>query len=653
VRKEAEPERAEWSDAVVAHDWERAYDLLTDADRDGSLSGHELEQLAETARWTRRYEEMVASLERACEAFERDGERIDAGRVAVKLVIEYFQRDEMALAGGSLGRATELLGEEGDSRAAGMILFCRVDLLLQEGDADAAETVAIEMAEMAKRLDDHDLEALAMMARGRARQLAGGFKEGAALLDQAAASALAGDLELWTSGFVICANINACRHRYDIQTASEWSEAAVRWCKRQSIGYFPGLCRLHRGESLTLRGDYEAATVEVEAATEDLRVGMPRYATNGVHELGEIKRRQGDLESAAARFDEAIELGGDAMPGLVLLRLDQDRPGAALALARDRLDGPGDTRLSAGRAQVLPAAIRAAIEAADLDYAREALTELAELATACDTAALRAEHETAAGRLELADGDAASSVPRFREARRLWGKTASPYEGAVARIELARAQFELGQREAAENDAEAALAVFERIGARFEAARARRSIAAFRRGSSRARVTMLFTDIVGSTKLVEALGDGPWESLLAWHDRALRGCLEESGGMEIKHEGDGLFAAFDGPDAALGCACEIQRRLHRHQAEHGYAPSVRIGVHADEVNDRGDDLTGRGVHIAARVMDAAAGGEVLTTSTTLRAASREYTLDNERPLDAKGVAEPLEVVSVDWREGGG
>jgi class 3 adenylate cyclase len=648
VREEAEPESGEWRDAIASHDWEHAYQLLADADSTGALGGNELEQLAETARWTRRYEVMIASLERACEAFERSGDRIDAGRVTVKLVIEYFQRNEMALAGGSLGRATELLGEQGDSGAAGMILFCRIDLLLQEGDAAEAEAIAIEMAEMAKRLGDHDLEALAMMARGRARQLAGGFKEGAALLDQAAASALAGDLELWTSGFVICANINACRHRYDIQTASEWSDAAVRWCKRQSIGYFPGLCRLHRGESLNLRGDYAAAIVEVEAAIEDLRVGMPRYATNGVHELGEIQRRQGDLESAEASFDEAIELGGDAIPGLVLLRLDQGRPGVALALARDRLRGPGDTRLSAGRAQILPAAIRAAIEAGDLDHAREALVELGELATACDTAALRAEHEIAAGRLDLASGDAGAAIPRFSEGRRLWSEIGAPYESAVARIELARARFELGQQQAAENDAGAALTVFERIGAHFEAARARRSIDAFRGGSSRTGVTMLFTDIVGSTRLVEALGDEPWEALLAWHDRALRGCLEESGGREIKHEGDGLFAAFDAPDAALGCACEIQRRLRRHQAEHGYAPSVRVGVHADEVNDRGDDFSGRGVHIAARVMDAAGGGEVLTTATTLRAASRQYAVAVKRPLEAKGVGEPLEVVSIDW-----
>jgi class 3 adenylate cyclase len=652
VRREAEPERSEWGEAIASRDWEAAHRLLADADSTGSLNGHELEQLAETSRWTRRYEEMIASLERACEAFERSGDRTDAGRVAVMLAIEYFQRNELALAGGSLGRATELLGEQGDSRAAGMILFCRIDLLLQEGDAAAAETVAIEMAEMAKRLDDHDLEALAMMGRGRARQLAGGFKEGAALLDQAAAGALAGDLELWTSGYVICANINACRHRYDVQTASEWSDAAVRWCRRQSIGYFPGLCRLHRGESLNLRGDYEAAIVEVAAAIEDLRAGMPRFATNGVHELGEIKRRQGDLEPAEACFDEAIELGGDAIPGLVLLRLDQGRAGVALALARDRLGGPGDTRLSAGRAQVLPAAIRAAIAAGDLDYAREALVELGELATACDTAALRAEHETAAGRLEVASGDAAAAIPRFHEARRLWGEISAPYEGAVARIELARVRFELGQREAAENDAEAALRAFERIGARFEAARARRSIEAFRGGASRSGVTMLFTDIVGSTRLVEALGDEPWEALLAWHDRALRGCLEDSGGREIKHEGDGLFAAFDDPDAALGCACEIQRRLRRHQVEHGYAPSVRIGIHADEVNDRGNDLTGRGVHIAARVMAAADGGEVLTTTTTLRAASRGYAVAIERPLEAKGLAEPLQVASIDWSGAG-
>jgi class 3 adenylate cyclase len=163
---------------------------------------------------------------------------------------------------------------------------------------------------------------------------------------------------------------------------------------------------------------------------------------------------------------------------------------------------------------------------------------------------------------------------------------------------------------------------------------------------------MLFTDIVGSTSLVEALGDEAWEAMLSWHDRELRSCVSESGGTEVKHEGDGLFATFDDADTALQCACEIQRKLRRHQAEQGFAPSLRIGVHAAEVNDRGGDYGGRGVHLAARVMAAADAGEVLVTDETLELASGSFAVSERRRLDAKGIAEPIAVVSVEWRAAG-
>ncbi len=648
VRNEAEPGRNTWREAIAARDWEGAYRLLSEADEGGSLGGSELEELAEAARWTRRYEEMIEGLERAAETYERAGDRLEAGRIAVKLAIEHFQRNELALSGGSLGRAAELIGEEGDSHAAGMILFCRAELLLESAEPEAAEKQATEMADMARRLGDRDLEALALMARGRARQLAGGFKEGAALLDQAAAGALSGGLELWTSGLVICANISACRHRYDVQTASEWSDAAVRWCRRQSIGYFPGLCRLHLGESLDLRGDYEAAIVEIEAAIEDLRTGMPRFAPDGLHELGEVKRRQGELDAAAAIFSEVIQLGGDALPGLILLRLDEGKPEAAFALAKDGLSESRVARISAARTQIIPAAVHAAVEAGELDYAREALAELAELAQACDTTALLAEYETAAGRVDLAGGDPLGATDHLREARRLWNDAGAPYQGAVARSLIAKARLDLGERQTAASEAEAALSVLRQIGARLEADRVAKLLEQLRQAPDRAIVTMLFSDIVGSTKLVEALGDEAWESMLAWHDRALRKCVRDSGGTEIKHEGDGIFAGFEEPDAALTCACEMQRRLRRHQNEHGYAPSVRIGVHADEVNDRGDDLSGRGVHVAARVMAAADAREVLTTTSTLGVVSGEFATHDRRSLVAKGIEDPIEVATVDW-----
>ena len=161
----------------------------------------------------------------------------------------------------------------------------------------------------------------------------------------------------------------------------------------------------------------------------------------------------------------------------------------------------------------------------------------------------------------------------------------------------------------------------------------------------------MFTDIVGSTQLVEMLGDEQWESLLAWHDRALRACFDGAAGEEIKHEGDGFFVAFPDPDSALACACSIQRSLRDHRRDHGFAPRVRIGVHAAEVTDRGGDYVGRGVHATARIAAAAGAGEIIASSDGARAArNRPFAVTDERSLSLKGLAEPVAVATVDWSE---
>lgn len=646
----AEAEQAGWREAIDVRDWERAYELLREADGRNELDATALEQLAETSRWTRRYGEMLEGLERAAEAFEREGSPVEAGRVSVKLSIEYYQRNEIALAGGCLHRAAGLLTEGDDSNASGMLLYCWAFQQREAGEPEAAEKTAIEMIEMAQRLGDSNLEALGLTVRGRARQLAGGFSEGAALLDRAAAGAIAGGLDLWTSGVVLCANISASRHRGDFSSASEWSDAANRWCERNSVGYFPGLCRLHKAETLSLRGQYEEAVAEIEPAIEDLMAAMPRWAADGLQEFGETRRRQGNLEAAAELFARSIELGGDALPGLLLLRLDEGKPAQALALARDRLANPRDTRLAAGRPQILPPAIQAAVEAGQLEYAHELEAELDQLARACNTPALNAAHATAAGRIACAEGDHAEATKQLRAACGLWSEVGARYDCALARVELARVELAAGDRAAAEVEIERATAIFRQIGAEFELERAGASLEEPEQGARRVTTTMLFTDIVGSTELVEALGDEAWEALLAWHDRALRSCLSESGGREVKHEGDGLFAAFDDPDSAIGCACEIQRKLRRHQAEHGFAPSIRIGVHSDEVNDRGGDFGGHGVHLAARVMAGAGAGEVLVTRATLEQTSGSFAARDERELDAKGIADAVPVACLDWAE---
>jgi class 3 adenylate cyclase len=121
--------------------------------------------------------------------------------------------------------------------------------------------------------------------------------------------------------------------------------------------------------------------------------------------------------------------------------------------------------------------------------------------------------------------------------------------------------------------------------------------------------TLLFTDIEDSTALAASLGDRRWRDLLDRHHELVRTELERFGGREVSITGDGFFATFDRPASGVRCATSIVR------AAPALGLQVRAGAHTGEVEVRGPDLGGLGVHIAARVAATASGGEVLVSGT--------------------------------------
>ncbi len=125
----------------------------------------------------------------------------------------------------------------------------------------------------------------------------------------------------------------------------------------------------------------------------------------------------------------------------------------------------------------------------------------------------------------------------------------------------------------------------------------------------RALLTVLFTDIVGSTQRVAELGDARWRELLDTHNRIVREELERHVGREVKTVGDGFLAVFDGPARAIRCARAAI------EAVRAIGIDVRAGVHTGETELLGDDVGGMAVHIGARVGALAGAGEVLVTQT--------------------------------------
>ena len=128
-------------------------------------------------------------------------------------------------------------------------------------------------------------------------------------------------------------------------------------------------------------------------------------------------------------------------------------------------------------------------------------------------------------------------------------------------------------------------------------------------GSERVLATVLFTDIVASTDQAAQLGDERWRVLLDRHDQSVRTQLDRFRGREVKTVGDGFVATFDSPRRAIECAVAIRATLEAANI------AVRAGIHAGEIEIRGDDVAGLAVHIAARVSALGGSGEVLVSST--------------------------------------
>jgi class 3 adenylate cyclase len=125
----------------------------------------------------------------------------------------------------------------------------------------------------------------------------------------------------------------------------------------------------------------------------------------------------------------------------------------------------------------------------------------------------------------------------------------------------------------------------------------------------RVLATVLFTDIVDSTRRAVEMGDRDWHALLDAHDAVVRAQLARYRGREVNTSGDGFLAMFDGPQRAIRCAMSIR------DAVQALGIAVRAGLHTGECEVRGDDIGGIGVHIGARVSALAGPNDVLVSST--------------------------------------
>ncbi len=615
-------------DAAKARRWPEAHESLSALDAELSLEPDDLESLAKSAWWTGHSTASIEARERAYAGYLEGGDRERAAFLALTLRREQAAKLNSSAAKGWLRTAERLLDGVPDSPTHGFLELAHGEL------SNDGPEVAIERfrhaAEIAGRFRSRDLAIWAAMREGMALVADGRLEAGWDLMEEACAAAVGGELGAYTTGAVFCNVISVCCELAEFRRASEWSEAAARWCDRQSIAGFPGICRVRRAEVLRLVGSLSEAETEVSRACVELEEFSPAFAGEAFAELGEVRLRVGDLSGAEDAFRQAHGFGVDPQPGLARLQLARGNPQAAATSIARRLDDATEAPLT--RAKLLPLQAEIAWSRQDAATAEEAAEEMAAIAERFPTGAIQAAAAWTAGIAATAAGDLATSIRTLRRAAKLWREVGAPHEAAMTGLMLAEVYTRDGDTDSARMEAESAQAALEALGAGPDAKRAVRMLSDLTPETNRRRVlrTFLFTDIVGSTSLLDAIGDDAWQDVRRWHDDTLRACFPRHDGDEVDHAGDGFFVSFPDAASAVACAIEIQQRLVAHRREHGFAPSVRIGLHAAEATEDGEGFAGRGVHAAARIGALAGGGEILASHDTVARAGRRDRVDGPR-----------------------
>jgi class 3 adenylate cyclase len=638
-------------EAMRRHAWIESYDLLQKADRSTALAPEHLEVMAEAAWWAARPDECIDALERAYAMYLEAGHPTRAGYVALCLAREYGSKRASSVAAGWFRRAESLFQSQPECKDHGFYFARRSVAAENQGNFHEAIQLAQHALEIGMRFGDRDVQAYGLLYKGMCLVEKGEVAEGMALIDEATVAAVGGELSPYATGIVYCNTISICRDIADYRRAGDWTEAAHRWCGRQAISGFPGICRVHRAEVMAFRGDWPEAEHEAHVASQELvRFNWPGAAGEGFYQIGEIRLKMGDLVGAEEAFRQAHELGRDPQPGLSLLHLSRGKLDEAESGIRVALVDESWNRLA--RARLLPAQVEIGLQAGDVELARAASEELTAIAEAYRSPTLHATAHVARGAVLVKQGSPEEAISVLGQGVRHFLDVEAPYEAARARKWLAEAHRAGGDTEGAILELRTARSVFERLGAAGDLRETDEMLARLAPTAGErtpARTTFMFTDLVKSTNLIEAIGDDSWYDLLRWHDQTLRECFKRHNGEEVDHAGDGFFVVFPDPGAALECAVGMQRLLAEHRRTHGFSPQVRIGIHTAEATRVGRAYRGKAVHEAARLAALAEGGEILATRQSVDGIEDALTLSDPRHVALKGITSPVEVVSIEWR----
>jgi LuxR family maltose regulon positive regulatory protein len=462
----SEPDSVEVGWAALARgDWRLAHETLSRAAAAGA-DPRAWEGLAEAARWLGEVSGTFAARERAYQLYREAGDDRAAARMATWLAYDSLtMRGDLAVAGGWLSRGRRLLERDRDAPEVGWLAYREGELaMLGANDPVRALELGAVAAEVGRRHRVADLEVVALALRGLAQVSRGAVAQGMSCLDEAAVTALAGEVSAFhVAGTIYCHLISACERVRDLSRAAQWCDVTLELAGRWRAEQLFGVCRSHYAGLLIWRGRWEEAENELTAAQRAFAVGAPAMAYESRARLGWLRCRQGRLDEAESLCRQVAwyPLAQLGLVEVALARGDLDQA-ARLADRHLRALPAADQLL---RAPGLELAIRVAVAAGNIDGAEARMAELDVTVSTVETGPLRASRAFCAALLARARGDLPAAQAGFVDAVDLWTRDGAPYETAVARTELGAVLRSYGDRVAAVREWQAAREAFATLGA--------------------------------------------------------------------------------------------------------------------------------------------------------------------------------------------
>jgi DNA-binding NarL/FixJ family response regulator len=458
--EEAEP-LARGREALASADWEAARSAFAAALEVASSPEAE-EGLGRALWWLHDFDGALTHVERAYAGFRSAGKRRRAARAALWLAREHAAGfGNHAASSGWHARAEGLLADGGDAPELGWLAIARAEraVVPEEIRRHAADAL-----ERARRLEDPEIEAAALVRVGYADVAAGEVEAGMAKVDEAMAAATGGEVNgLETVGDVLCIGIAACELAADWQRIEQWGQVVERWLERHEHVAVLGFCYACCAEMFVASGQWEMAEgLLAEGLGQMQRANLRARCVHPAAKLAELRLLQGRLEEA-----EQLLVGFEELPesthALAMLHLARGDVAMAAAVLHRRLNSVGQDNVLAAPFLALLVDVRLA--QGDVGGGGDTAGRLEEIAHRSSLPRIAAMARLARGRVAAAAGDP-DAERHLEAAMAAFASQQLALDAARTRLELART---VADPDVAVGEARIALAEFERLGAPREA----------------------------------------------------------------------------------------------------------------------------------------------------------------------------------------